>query len=243
LLTDGPEPDVEDTTGRVTANLVGLWKFDDSGGLDGATITDSSGVTTVATPVIADPSLTTWLGTSLRIDSPTLIATTPTRMSLVDAIRETDAVTIEAWVTAGNDTQAGSAGAPARIVTIAPMNAGNHHFSIGQLNDQWIAHIRTSGTTDPNGGPALPLQPLMVGKSTHLVVTADASGRKFYVDGVLTADLNTGGTTQWDPNGRALVLAGDPTGQNRWTGTLHLVAIYNQALDETEVLRNRDAGP
>jgi hypothetical protein len=244
---DAPDGDAvvdgDDGTGRVTESITGLWKFDDMGGAGGMTISDSSGALEVVTPTIQDPAQVTWLPTSLRVNSPVVISTPPDRMPLIDAVRVTNEATLEAWVTATNDTQTGTNGQPARIVSLAPQNAGNHSISLGQINTDWVAGARTD-MTDNNGGPVL-RQPVMVGKSTHLVVTVNSTGRKFYVDGVVVEDA-LGGTLTWPDTGVSLALASEPNPANplnEWIGTFHVVAMYSQALDEAEVMRNFMAGP
>jgi hypothetical protein len=249
--TGGPDapPDIDaavdgDTgTGRVTEGITGLWEFDDMGGAGGATISDSSGVLEPVIPTIDNPAGVTWLATSLRVNTPIVISTPPDRLPLVDAARATNEATLEAWVTATTDTQTGTNGQPARIASLAPQNAGNHSISLGQINGDWVAQARTS-QTDNNGDPVL-RQPIVIGKSMHLVITVNATSRKFYVDGVVVEDT-LGGTLNWPSTGISFALASEPNPNNplnEWVGTFHVVAMYSQALDADEVMRNFMAGP
>ena len=239
---DVPVDEFIDPTGRVTMGLTGLWRFDDQGGPGGNVITDNSMLTPPVTPTIEIVGNVQWLPTSLRVTSPTRIMSTPAKLRLVEAAVAGGGVTLEAWVTAVNDTQTGINGQPTRVISIAPMNASNHYISIDQQTTNWLAAVRTSGTPDVNGAPGLP-HPVAIGQSTHLVVTADATARKLYVDGVLVQEDALGGTLPWDPNGRVLSLAGDPNNQNGWVGTFHLIGMYGRALTADEVVRNKNAGP
>ena len=73
-------------------------------------------------------------------------------------------------------------------------------------------------------------------------MTADSSGRRLYVDGVKVEDT-MGGNLTWAPTGQTFSISGDSNGLNQWIGTFHLVAMYSQAFDDTEVMRNLMAGP
>jgi hypothetical protein len=248
VTPDAPEADAFiDPRGRVTFGLVGIWEFDDMGGAGGNLITDSSGITPLVQPTITlNGGTVSWLPTSLRIESPVSIRTPVEVNRMIEKCARANACTLEAWVTTPSNTQIGigTPPEPARIVSFAPENGGTHHISIGQLNGEWVAQVRNANPmTEPHGGVGL-RAPSMIGQSTHLVITTDMTTRKLYVDGVLAAEDALGGALMgvWNAN-RALVLAGEPNGNGGWVGTFHLVAMYERALDATEVMTNRMAGP
>ena len=233
---------VDDSRGRVTAGLIGIWEFDDMGGSNMLTITEGTSLTPEVTPAIQPGGNVQWLPTSLKVTSPTKIFSTPGRLRLVDNAVAMGGVTLEAWVSAENATQTGTNGQPTRVVSIAPSNGNNHHISINQDSTSWLGQAKTLNANDPHGLPAL-VAPVEVGQSTHLVVTVDATSRKFYAHGLLVQEDALGGVLNWDPNGRTLSLAGEPNGLNAWSGTFHLVAMYDRALTADDVLRNKNAGP
>ncbi|MCA9705295.1 MAG: LamG domain-containing protein [Myxococcales bacterium] len=73
----------------------------------------------------------------------------------------------------------------------------------------------------------------------HFAVVHDGATTRLFIDDVqvgspLAQDLPPLGT-------RSLVIAGDPV--RDWTGTVHLLAVYDRALDIDEYLVNHAAGP
>jgi hypothetical protein len=236
---DGPPIGMEDDPSRrVTAGLIGLWAFDEGAG---NLINDTSTLVPVS-PTINNIAMVTWAAGELTIDATVEINTGfTTRNRLIETCQGNDAVTLEAWVTPDNITQTGTTGgAPARIVSMGPVNAGNHEISLGQIGPAWVAHVRTANVgVDKDGNPAL--QHPIAGSVSHLVVTASSAGRSFYVNGELVTSDTLGGTLDlWDKF-HGLVLAGDPNGKNTWLGTLHLIAMYGRVLDDVDVKRNFNA--
>ena len=78
----------------------------------------------------------------------------------------------------------------------------------------------------------------------HLVYTRDASGaRRFYINGVQAASgtVVAGDFSSW--GNYALALANEPAEDRPWLGELHLMALYDRALDAAEVGLNFGAGP
>lgn len=245
--SDGPQPDTPgdqmmDTpvdAQRVTAGLIGLWTFDEG---TGVLIGDSSGLMPVNT-TIADEGQVTWGAGTLTVNGTVAIDSGfGTSNRLIGACQTSNAVSLEAWVTPSNVMQTGTLpNQPARIVTFAPANAGNHEIGIGQLAGQWAGSVRTNHpSVDVHGRPHL--QHAIVGATAHLVVTADATGRRFYANGQRVDDQFGGALDLWDAN-HPLVFAGDPGARNPWVGTIHLVAIYDRSLSDAEVMSNFVIGP
>jgi hypothetical protein len=99
---------------------------------------------------IGDPSAVTWLSSGgLRIDAPTLIATSGPAAKIARAIRESDEITMEAWVKPSSLDQTG----PARIVTVS-RDPGQRNFTLGQKGGAYEMRLRTTSTSR-NGEPAL----------------------------------------------------------------------------------------
>jgi hypothetical protein len=65
----------------------------------------------------------------------------------------------------------------------------------------------------------------------------------FYIDGAENLLFTrTGATTNWDAT-YPLLVANERTNDRAWLGELHLVAVYDRALDAGEVEQNFTAGP
>ena len=79
---------------------------------------------------------------------------------------------------------------------------------------------------------------------THVVHTHRADGTEVvYIDGVANlSSTRTGGMSMWDATYR-VVVANEGTNDRAWLGELHLIAVYDRALDLGEVQQNFTAGP
>ncbi|MBN2306142.1 MAG: hypothetical protein JXQ72_16785 [Anaerolineae bacterium] len=236
-----PPPTEEPGEGRVTLNLQALYTFDEG---SGSIVRDVSGVGAPLNLAISNPSGVRWTSQGLTVTNPTIIASSTSANKIVSACRETDEITIEAWIKPANTTQDG----PARIVTLSE-DPYLRNFTLGQAADTgaadfYEARLRTS-THTTNGKPALvsPAGSLDTTLS-HVVYTRDASGTaRLYVDGVLTV-IGTvdGNLSNWDAEYR-LALANEFGGNRVWLGDYYLVAIYNRALSRNEINQNFAAGP
>lgn len=227
------------SSARVTAGLIGLWTFDENGG---ALVGESSGLVPAIDLTIADVSKVVWSPGSLTVAAPVIINSGFARNRLLEACAASDGVTFEIWATPADVTQTGTVvGQPARAASFAPANGGNHHISVGQNVSVWVGEARTTnGAVNANGGPGITSGPI-VGSVTHVVVEASPSGRKLYVNGMVTSDT-LGGPLDWDPM-RTLSLSGEPNGKNPWLGSYHLMAMYDRVLSDAEIMQNFVAGP
>lgn len=99
---------------------------------------------------IEKPNAVRWLPEGgLRIDSPTRIASAAAAGKVLQAVRRSGELTLEAWIQPANTTQAG----PARIVTCSA-DPGRRNFTLGQALGDFEIRFRTTSTT-PNGEPSL----------------------------------------------------------------------------------------
>ena len=99
---------------------------------------------------IEDASAVQWLSTGgLAVRSPVLIASQGPASKIGNAVRRSNAITIEAWVKPANTTQSG----PARIVTVS-RDPGSRNFTLGQKAGAYEVRFRTTSTS-ANGEPAL----------------------------------------------------------------------------------------
>ena len=159
--------------------------------------------------------------------------------TLNQAIINTQAFTVEAWIKPANNTQNG----PARIITLSN-GTSDRNLTLAQDGDKYILRTRTSNTTS-NGMPNFdaPNGSVTAGQLQHLVATRDAAGNeKMYINGELVAEqLRTGNLNNWNPNYK-LALGNEIGADRPWLGAFHLVALYDQALTQAEVLANYNAG-
>lgn len=161
---------------------------------------------------------------------------------LHDMIQQTGEYSIEAWVVPGNVTQEG----PARIISYSAGTQARN-FTLGQTQYNYD-FLHRSSTTDGNGEPALSTADAdedLQATQQHVVVTFDpANGRRIYVNGEFTADLDgvTGGNLSgWDDS-FAFVLGNEASGDRPFAGKLRLVAIHNRALTPEQVQQNFQVG-
>ena len=222
--------------GRVTEGLRALYLFDEG---DGTVVSDTSGVDSPLDLTIQDPLNVTWEVGALRIDASTLVASSAPADKISSTCKAGDEVTVEAWVSPGNDTQGG----PARIVTISEGSA-DRNFTLGQTQTSYNFRVRSTASGS-NGEPAGYTQPgdVRPGSLTHVVATRGADGeRRMYVDGLLRGINRVDGDFSGWIEGWSLGLANEVGTDRTWLGTYHLVAVYCRALDGSEVARNFVAG-
>ncbi len=234
-LTDGI---VASSGGRHEANVIALYEFKTG---SGNTAFDTSGVEPAANLTLSGAY--SWVGGwGVAFTNGKAQGSTTASKKLHDLIKSTGEYSIEAWVAPGNVTQDG----PSRIITYSG-GTSSRNFMLGQTLYQYDFLNRTSNT-DQNGEPALStaaddedLQATL----QHVVATYDpANGRRIYVNGTFTDDLDTvpgGVLTDWD-NTFALALGSEVDNTNRWAGTVRLVAIHNRALTAAQVKQNFDVG-
>lgn len=162
---------------RVKNNLIALWKFD--GNFNDQTDNPLN--------LAFYPSNTTeWIeGGGLRInESTTLTSASPNKV--VDAIRASNAFTVEVWVKPANLIQDG----PARIFTIS-QDSSLRNFTLGQAADGYVVRNRRLDSTD-NGTPHILAEGSVNGELQHVVYAIDDRGAgTIYVDGVGVASQHT----------------------------------------------------
>ncbi len=161
---------------------------------------------------------------------------------LHDMIQQTGEYSIEAWAVPANVTQEG----PARIISYSAGTQARN-FTLGQTQYNYDFMHRSS-TTDGDGEPALSTADAdedLQATQQHVVVTFDpANGRRIYVNGVFTDDVDSaagGNLSDWDDS-FAFVLGNEASGDRPWAGKLRLVAIHNRALSAEQIQQNFAVG-
>ncbi|MEZ5976015.1 MAG: LamG domain-containing protein [Planctomycetota bacterium] len=228
-------------SGRVTAGLVAEYHFDEGAG---TTVHDVSGQSPAMDLVIENPAGVQWLPSGLSVTSPTLIASPGAATRINSALQAAGEMTVEAWIRPDNLNQDG----PARIVTISN-GPSLRNFTLGQglwgsqARDTYNMRLRST-QTDLDGMPMLTSG---AGVATtglqHVVYTRRTDGQaRLFVDGQVVCETNVGGNLgNWDSSYR-MALAGEIGASRPWLGELHLVAVYQRALEASEIQQNLLAG-
>ncbi len=227
--------------GRVDSDVIAMYQFKQG---EGGVAADTSGVEPPL-DLLLSPQVE-WVGSwGIRFPTPTGIAPvygkaigdTVSSRKLYDLIRATGEYSIETWVVPANVTQEG----PARILTYSG-DQDNRNFTLGQtLYDYNYMSLSRTGSPTVSTPSA---QEVLQATLQHVVVTFDPiEGRRLYVNGELRAqDDEAGGSlADWDP-GYPLVLGNETDNMRPWLGTVRMLAIFNRALSENDVVSNFDAG-
>ncbi len=192
---------------------------------------------------MVDPTDSQWLPGALRLVGSTLLTGSGPASKIISACRASHELTVEAWVAPEDAYQNG----PARIVALSS-NQEEHNFLLGHGEcgsgqaTQVCVRVRT--TESPHAGHYEFETPVgtVSAKLTHWVFVRDGAGQSLvYRDGapLLSLDL-PGSFDNWDDH--PLVVGDSLSGSRAWIGTLHLIAIYCEALSAVEVQANFAAG-
>lgn len=229
---------------RFENNLIALYEFKSG---SGSIAYDTSGVDPAADLQFSGD--VSWVGgyginlKALENAGSKAQASTTTSRKFQQMIGATGEYSIEAWVVPGNVTQE-----DARIVTYGGSNT-SRNFTMGQTMYNYEFFNRSTAT-DNNGGPLLTTDPddeRLQSSLQHVVMTFDpVNGRRIYVNGQFTGDLDRagGGTLgEWD-NSFAFALGNEPSSDpdRQWVGVIRLVAIHNRALNLQQIQQNFEAG-
>ncbi len=225
----------DDDSARVGRGLLVLYDFSEG---DGQIIHDRSGVGTPLDLVIGKSNGVRWAKGLLTIRSSVSIASRQPAKKITDSVKRSNALSIEAWVKPANTKQSG----PARVVTISA-DSSQRNVTLGQDANRYEVRLRTTSTST-NGIPATPAPANTVRTAlTHVVYTRDAAGNAtVFVDGKQRASKKVAGRLSGWSDAYRLALVNELTGDRPWLGELHLVAIYNRALSNTEIQQNFKAG-
>jgi len=241
---------------RYNDRTIALYTFEDQGGSDGKTVTDSS---VLGTPLnLKLEGNYTW-----EADGGLTFAGGKAIASLADSKKVYDNIggpagtrqfSLEAWVTPDAAQNAG--GTPYRLMTYA-ISSSRSNFTMGQIGQQadanaYVRFRNRSNYTGANGNNnALNTAAGSLPNTlTHVVMTFDeTTGRKIYLDGELIVSDNkpqtirgdATATNNWD-NTYRLVLGNEFSNADRnWKGTMKLMAVHDIALTAEQVKQNFNA--
>ena len=252
LIGDGL---VANAGGRFEDNIIALYEFKEGKGDDennkNIIANDTSGVEPALNltlsgnvdwvggwgikigPAMTDPE------TNLPLRNGKAQGSTGDSVKLYDQIKATGEYSIEAWLVPNNISQE-----DARIITYSGSSEARN-FTLGQsLYNYEVLH--RSSTSDQNTVFATAdADERLQASLQHVVVTfAPGQGRKIYVNGQFTGDVDpdeAGNFSEWD-NSFAFVLGNETDGKSLWQGTIRMVAIHNRALSEAQVSQNFEVG-
>lgn len=224
--------------GRVGDGLILFYAFDEG---SGSTVVDQSDALPKHDLTISDLGNVTWAADYLDINAATTISTAGAATKVTARAQVSGELTVEAWVKPANVTQGG----PARIITMST-GISLRNFMLAQETDTYAARFRADGEQDWDNGNPTVLTPAGTATTalTHVVHTHRSSGAEaIYIDGVEQQTfMRTGGLSQWDAT-YPIIVANEATGDRVWLGELHLIAVYDRALEAGEVQQNFSAGP
>ncbi|MGD9726987.1 MAG: LamG domain-containing protein [Gammaproteobacteria bacterium] len=223
---------------RHEANVIALYEFKTG---EGNIAYDTSGIEPALNLTMSGGY--SWVGGwGVEFSNGKAQGSTTTSKKLRDMIQQTGEYSIEAWAVPGNVTQEG----PARIISYSAGTQARN-FTLGQTQYNYD-FLHRSSTTDGDGEPALSTADAdedLQATQQHVVVTFDpANGRRIYVNGIFTDDVDTvagGNLSDWDDS-FAFVLGNEASGDRPWSGKLRLVAIHNRALSAEQIQQNFAVG-
>jgi hypothetical protein len=222
-------------TDRVTHGLTALYTFEEG---TGSVVYDRSDVGEPLNLLIQKGYDVAWTDSGLWVGGSTVIASGYSATKVVDAVKETNAVTLEAWITPDSVKQYG----PARIVSLSA-STSQRNITLGHHYSDYEVRLRTQDTGKNGKPPVATTTKVVTGDTQHVVYTHDAAGLStIYINGVVVAqEVVTGDLQNWDDRLR-LIIANEFKRDIHWKGHFHLVAMYNKALTEEEVQINLAAG-
>ena len=221
---------------RVTDGMKVLYNFREG---SGNVINDVSNNGTPLNLNIFSGDAVEWENGGLRINSAPSIVTTNSASKIIAPVKTSNEISVEAWVASSSTSQP----TPSRIFTISA-DENSRNISFGQNNDEYEISLRT--TTNNDGVPAFGSSNGTVSISgyDHVVFTkADDGTAKFYINGTerVSGDIS-GDFSNW--NDVYLLSLGNEFGVDQhWEGLINLIAVFDRALNNSEVLRNYNFGP
>ena len=180
---------------RVQSGLLAVYDFAST---EGPVVKDRSGLAPALDLRIDQPANVRRRAGSLEIRNTTTIRSDKPPTKILNAVKRSNALTVEIWLEPANLTQEG----PARLFTISG-DTSNRNVTLGQEGPALQARLRTTRTSN-NGMPAIETGRLLKTALTHAVYTRDAAGKaRLFVNGRLTKEQSTPGSiSNWNGNYR-----------------------------------------
>jgi len=234
-LTKAAEAEAATNSVRTRSGLQVLYDFRSA---EGPIVKDHAGVGAPINLRIENTRSVRRYKGSLEIRGQTLIRSDGPSTRIIQSVRRSGEITIEAWIRPAKTNQTG----PARIVTLSK-NGSARNFTLGQDGEKFDVRFRTTETSK-NGIPSLssPNKSLTT-KLTHVVYTRNRAGRtRIYINGKQRAEGKVAGdTSNWDGK-HILAIGNEHSNDRQWLGSYYLVAVYSRDLSRDEVEQNFKAG-
>jgi hypothetical protein len=223
--------------GRHERNVIALYEFKTGAGNQAY---DTSGV---------EPSLNltlsgeyNWVGGwGVQLINGKAQGSTTASSKLHDLITATGEFSLELWAAPANVTQDG----PARILTYSG-DADSRNFMLGQTLYNYDTFVRN----DPDDADGEQLSTpdddeILQASLQHVVLNYDPiNGRQLYVNGEQIPVTDTTPPALLDVwnDTYALALGSEVDNNNRWAGTVRLLAIHNRTLTPEQIFENFEVG-
>lgn len=187
---------------------------------------------------IDKPQATTVRGGKFAITAPVVIASDGPASKIIAAVKRSQEIAVELWLTPQDTQQAG----PARIVSLS-VDTSQRNLTIGQDRGQFDVRLRTTAT-DANGMPSIATPADSVSTAlTHFVFTHAADGTTtLYIDGTPVIQRQLAGRFDNWNDAYPLVVGNELTADRPWHGELHGLAILDRVLTADEVASRFRAG-
>jgi chitodextrinase len=218
---------------RTTDGLVVFYPFDEGAG---QTVNDRSGYGSPMNLTLFGAVSWNNAGTGVMLNGGR-VGTGGAATKLINALRNSNSSTFEAWVRPSNTNQGG----PSRLIAIAK-DPYERNYLLGQEGKNIQVRLRHTGKNVDKPHLITTNQPLNT-KPTHIVHTYDGSVERLYINGVLQANtISRGGAySNWYTN-HLFSIGNEASNDRPYAGTIEMVAIYNRALILSEVTQNFGAG-
>ncbi|WNJ18594.1 LamG domain-containing protein [Pontibacter sp. G13] len=232
---------------RDSGDLIALYDFSD---LSGGVLKDVSGYGTPLNLPISNPSyVSDEPCDGARFKYGTIAKSSGNPSKIINALKSTNEVTLEAWVSPERSRCGGYGSSNFYRIVSFSRNTGQRNFTLGHTNSGYGALVRTNDKWyggSSNGYPMLQENhTVQMDQVQHVVYTLDDNGNEaLYVDGVkVESGTRIGGLGNWSTNSKYKLAIGNEITNNRdFKGTMYMVAIYSKALTESEVQTNYAAG-
>lgn len=233
-----PDGIISSAGGRFEANVIALYEFKTGSGNQ---VYDTSGIEPSLNLTLSDTY--NWVGGwGVQFIDGKAQGSTTASAKLHNLITSTGEFSVEVWAAPGNVTQDG----PARIISYSG-GSSSRNFMLGQTLYDYDTFTRTD-QTDQAGEPQLSTpaaDEVLQASLQHVVLNYDPiNGRQIFVNGTLidVIDSVPGGLlNEWD-NTFALALGSEVDNNNRWAGTIRLLAIHNRILTPEQITQNFEVG-
>lgn len=224
---------------RVNENLQLMYNFSEGSGY---VISDISGNEEPLDLYINNSSKFRWLaGQGLKVIDTSKIVTYKAPQRLINALMESNEITIESWIKPSRNHMEG----PAMIASLSNDNL-SHRITLAQADKYSFDYVSQLNDSDNDLNENTDFQ----GDSTykdleyhHLVYIKDKNGNeKLYVNGTeIYSGQSSRDFSAWNDDYR-FSLANELTSDKPWIGTFFLVAVYSKALTKKEIIKNFNAG-